>query len=126
MREKDPEEKLMELLKEEIVFINDHWWMKHQGWKEEQTRLFSINVVCNDTFLYSCADAIELMFDELDDLYEHHQKDPTYGSTVWCMKKRGQMPLKQLEDRIRHEGLWDLDSMNLSPNKYYEIKEEKV
>ena len=111
----DGEDALAHLLGEGQVILNDHWW-KENIWPEECTRLFAVAAVCNDVFAYASADAQEVQFNELQDLYEHYHRDPLWGVSVWCMKKRNMMPLNRVADRIRCLGVWDLDSMNLNEN----------
>lgn len=102
------------LLLEEKIFINNHWW--ENEWTNEQQQLFSINVECNDVFVWASADAEELLYNELQELWEYFKKDPIWGCTVWCIVKRNMMPQKPVYDVIMASGIWDLDSMNLDPN----------
>ena len=44
------------------------------------------------------------------------KKDPKWGAAVWCMIQRNKMPQKLVEDKIRKDGIWDLDSLNLQSN----------
>jgi hypothetical protein len=73
------------LLNNEIVFINNHWW--RNDWPEDAKKTFSINCNCNDIFAWACADAEEVEYDELQDLYDHVSKDPALGAAIWCIKK---------------------------------------
>lgn len=98
------------------VFLNDHWWMKDEGWPEDACKVTSLNVNCNDVFCWGCADADEMNYSDIQDVYEHYIKDPYWGTAVWCIKKRNLMPQKPVYDSIMKDGIWDLDSMNLQPN----------
>ena len=100
----------------EVIFPNDHWW--RDDFFEEQKKLFSINMNCNDVFAWGCADAEELLFSELQDLYDHWDKDPYWGPAVWCCKKRKELPQKPAYDSIMARGVWNLGEMNLKPNLY--------
>lgn len=113
----DENEALSILLDKELVFINSNWFMK--DWPEEAQKTFAIAVNCNDIFAYG-ADAELLQYKELKDLYEHHHKDNISGTIVWCIKKRGMFPLKNVYNAIQTLGVWDLDSMNLDKNPSWE------
>lgn len=96
------------LLAHEVVFINNHWWEK--DYSEEQKRLFSINLIVNECFCYG-SDAEEVFYDELEDLYNHYEKDPDYGIVVWCAKKRKTLPLPGICKWIKSRGIWNLENI---------------
>ncbi len=133
----DENEALAHLLASQQVFLNSHWWMKEKemdasekdkAWPEDACKTFSINANVNDVFCWGCADAEEVEYSELESLYEHFHKDPSWGTAIWGIKKRGIFPQKPVEDAIRKAGIWDLDSMGLEENpseKYYREKAEK-
>ncbi len=118
----EAEKGLARLLAAGIIFLNNHWW--EEEWPAEAKKTTSLNVNCNDVFAWGCADGEEVYYDELEDLYNHWEKDPEWGSTVWCCKKRNELPQKPVYDRILAAGVWDLDSMGLEPN-YYDAAMEK-
>lgn len=97
------------LLNNEIVFINSHWWM--DGWPKNAQKTFSINCNCNDIFAWGSADAEEVEYDELQDLYDHVIKDPVWGASIWCIKKRQMMPQAPVLRSIEKAGIWDLKSI---------------
>ena len=97
------------LLLEEVVFINDFWWMKNL--EKEQRDKFSINVICSDVFGSGGTDSENLDFKELEDLFEHYIKDNLWGSAIWCIKKRKRMPQKSVYDKIQRLNIWDLDKI---------------
>jgi len=97
-------------------------------WPEDACKTFSVSVNCNDIFCWGAADAEECFIDDLEDLYKHWQQDKNWGAAIWCIKRRGMMPQKPVEEAIRKEGIWDLDSMNIEENpveKYYQEQREK-
>jgi len=122
-KEFEQELALSVLLLEKIVFINNFWWMK--DWSKEQKSGFSINVNCNDVFAWGAADAENLEFEELEDLFKHYKKDKHWGSSVWCIKKRGYLPQKPVYEAIQKEGIWNLDEMNLKDGVDGSIKKMK-
>lgn len=102
------------LLAKDCVFLNSYWW--EDKWPEDAQKRTAICVNCNDIFAWGCADAEDMFYSELRDLWEHYIKDPEWGTAVWCMKRRKLMPQPPVEDRIRKAGIWDLDGMDLRSN----------
>ena len=100
----DPDLALRYLLLNDILIINNFWWKK--DWPEDAQRMTSLSVNCSDTFSYACADAEELMFDELEDLYQHVIKDKIWGSTVWCIKKRKKKPISEIFNTLLTNLIW--------------------
>lgn len=112
---------LAHLLINEVIFLNSFWSKspKHDpesGWSEEESKYTCLYVLCNDVFAWGCADAEDLPYDELRNLYEMWLKDPSWGPAVWCIKQRNSMPQKPVEDHINAAGIWDLKSLSLAPN----------
>ena len=102
----EEEDYLKVLLTEEIVFINNGWWRK--DWPEDS---ITVHVNCNDIFAWGCADAEDITYGELKDLYEMYKKDPSWGAAAWCIKKRKQMPQKPVQDLIDKAGIWNLKDL---------------
>jgi hypothetical protein len=117
-KELDVDIALAHLLINNIIFTNSYWAKKE--WNKEDKDLIAVCVICNDIFAWGCADAEELPYDEIENLYEHWVKDPSWGSAVWCIKRRNELPQKPVYDMIMEEGIWDLDKLNLDKNKYDE------
>lgn len=105
---------LAHLLMNEVIILNDHWW--REDLNEEQQKLTSLNVDCSDVFAWGCADAQELSYSEIPDLYRMWSRDPKWGAAVWCMVKRNRKPQGPVEAAIGEEGIWDLDSLKLGEN----------
>lgn len=114
------------LLSHEQIVLNNHWW--EDTWDEGKKNLFYVGVNCNDIFAWGCADAEELMFHELEDLFSYWEKDKGWGMAVWCMIKRKEMPQKSVYDRIQKVGIWNLDELqkeyNLQDNLYDKFLQE--
>jgi hypothetical protein len=108
--DQDIDFKLAHLLMNCIIFTNNGWWYAESGvsWPKDS---ISHHVNCNDTFAYACGDSEDITHDGVHELYAMWRKDPHYGSTVWCMKKRKIMPILQIEKAIRDAGIWDLDAI---------------
>lgn len=108
----EEEKALAVLLANDQIVLNQHWWMKDKGWPKEACETMYVGVICNDVFMYACADAEEMLFSDLEEVYEHYIKDPMWGTAVWCIKKRKQKPIKPVYDKIQKSGIWNLDDIN--------------
>jgi len=104
--EHEPEWKLAHLLIENVIFINNGWWIDH--WPKDSVTL---HVNCNDIFSWASADGEDITHSEINELYKMWKKDPGWGPAVWCIKKRKLMPQKPVEDMIRKAGIWNLDEI---------------
>lgn len=102
------------LLLDDQVFLNDHWWEK--SWPEDAKRRTSLNLNCNDVFAWGCADAETIDFKDIEPIYQFWKKDPVWGTAVWCMIRRNQMPQRPVEKKIRDAGIWNLDDLSLGAN----------
>lgn len=111
------------LLLSDTIFVNDHWWMgdkEHMQdkplWPKEACDMTSLNVNLNDVLMWGCADACEMKYDEIQEVYEYWEKDPHWGTAIWYCKKVNMMPQKPVAESIRKMGIWDIDNMNLKKN----------
>ena len=102
--------------RDDILGVNSYWWRKEN--KED----ICIFVICNDVFAWGCADAEDLPYEEIENLYNMVKKDVNYGSTIWCIIQRKELPQKPVFERIQKEGIWDLHQLqkeyNLEENRY--------
>lgn len=97
---------LAHLLIEDVVFINDHWF--EGSWDEKQKGLFGIYVNCNDTF-FPASDAEEVVYNELENLYEHYEKDNIVGPLIWVAQKRKLWPWKRYTEQFKDSPAWKYD-----------------
>jgi hypothetical protein len=83
----EPDYLLAHLIINNIIFCNDGWWFKKEGkgWQDGYTTL---HVNCNDFFV-PAADAEDITYSEIEDLYRMWEKDPSMGVYQWVAKKRG-------------------------------------
>ncbi len=107
----EPEQALVALLLDRIVFLNSHWWIK--DWPKEAKEFTAIHVNCSDVFAWGSADAETLPHTEIENLYDHYRLDSAWGPAVWCIKQRGYMPQKPVYDAIQALDIWDLDKLDL-------------
>jgi hypothetical protein len=108
------EEILAVLLANEQVILNEFWWREDAP--EDMRKMCSLAALCNDVFMWGCADAEPFFFRDLHEMWEHYKKDPDWGIAVWCIKRRKMMPQKPVYDYIKAAGIWDLDAMDLEKN----------
>ncbi len=122
--EMEGEMALAVLLLDRIVFLNACWWKK--TWPEDAKKMTALFVNCNDVFAWGSADAEELPYEELDNLYECYHLDKSWGPAVWCIKQRGYMPQEPVYDAIQALGIWDLDTMDLKMSIDDRVRMEKA
>lgn len=114
----EQEKAVAHLLINDVIFINSHHYEK--DWPEKARKSTAILVNCNDIFAWGCADAEEASVKDIEDLYRMW-KDGKYhgwGSAMWCMKKRREMPQTPVDEAMRESGV-DLDAFQ----KEYNIRE---
>lgn len=102
------------MLINEVIFLNNHWW--HDDWPADAKKRTCLCLNTGDVFVWGCADAEELNYGDIRDVYDHWKKDPRYGTAVWACKKNKLMPQKPLYRDIQSAGIWDLDTMELRAN----------
>jgi len=103
------------LLAHEVVFLNDHWWQK--DWSKWAQSLTSLNVNCNDVFASACADAEEMPYREIENVYRMWKMDSEWGPAVWAMIRRNKMPQRRLEDMIRKAGIWNFEKLPIGETR---------
>ena len=69
----------------------------------------TIAVNCNDLFYWACADAEDLPYEEIANLYRMWKADPKYGADRWACLRRKLAPQKPVEKRWREHGTWDAE-----------------
>lgn len=104
---------LAHLFVNSVIYVNNFWYEKE--WPEDAQKCINIFVSCGDTFAYACADAERLHYTEIEELYQMWKKDPSWGATAWCVKKRKERPISPVEKALRERG-YDLDSWELRDN----------
>lgn len=102
----EPEEKLTFLFNENVLFINNGHWDK--SWPTDK---ITVHVLCNDIFAWGCADAEDLAYSEIDELYEMYLKDENYGAAAFCIKKRKMRPQTPVKDQMDKAGIWDIEEL---------------
>jgi hypothetical protein len=101
---------LAHLLINEVVFLNSHnpWPNGLSGtWSPEG---IGVNVICNDTFAYACADCERLDYDQIPVLYKQWQREPIWGATAWCIARRKERPITPVVKLMTERG-YDVDAL---------------
>lgn len=111
---------LAHLLINEVIHLNSHHW--EDSWPKAARDSTHLGVDCSDVFAWACSDSEDAAYADIEPLYRMWAKDHRWGAAVWCMIKRGQMPQRPVEKRIRDAGIWDMDALKaehgLLPNHY--------
>jgi hypothetical protein len=102
----DEEEMLRFLMMEEVVFINNGWW--NEAWPKDR---ITVHVNCNDIFAWGCADAEDLTYSDISELFRMYKQDPNLGAAAFCIQKRKQMPQEPVVELFRKDGIWNLDEL---------------
>jgi len=107
------------MLLNEAIFTNAHRSSDGAIADGDATSLY---VTCNDVFMWGCADLEEMAHDRIAEVYGFWERDPKWGTAVWCMIQRRELPQRPVLDRIRKAGVWDMDALvaehGLRPNHY--------
>lgn len=101
------------LLEENILFCNSRKYVELDGTTCGPTVV--VFMCCNDIFYYA-ADAEDITFDELPELYKLYEKDKKWGSVKWVCMKRNARPLAHIIKHMKKDGAWD-DSMEQLPKR---------
>ena len=111
----DVEEALVEMLRKSLVFANGRkYWCDWEGALKPETICLFLN--CNDVFAWGCADAEEIAYNEVQELYTMWKNDK-YGDMKWVCKKRNLRPQQAWMKRLKEEGAWDAFFESLPENK---------
>jgi hypothetical protein len=97
------EEALKVLLDKEILFANSRKYL-FEGKEQPETLCLFVN--CNDVFAWGCADAEEITYHEVEDLFNHYIEKGNWGVVIWCMKKRNLQPQFPVKQDMIKAGVW--------------------
>lgn len=95
------------LLSQDLFILNTNWMMGH--WPEDAQKSIRLAVICNDLFA-SGADAEAMQHADVELLYRMYLKDPTYGTSAWCIHKRKKLPQFGFIKRMTEAG-WDTNHL---------------
>jgi len=77
------------------------------GCDDKDNIILCVNV--NDIFGWACADAEDVPYDELENLYIAWKADATWGPVHWACKQRNQRPQYAVMRNMQKEGAWTSD-----------------
>lgn len=97
-------------LQEEIVFLNDFWWVKKTGKNKNVRDKISVNVLLNDVFCRDM-DSEVLTFDQIEPLYDLVMKNRCFGPIIWAMNVRKKLPMDCWIKEIDRTGIWTVDEI---------------
>jgi hypothetical protein len=79
-------------------------------------------VTCSDVFAWGSSDLEIMPHDRIAEVFDHWERDPRWGTAVWCMIQRRELPQRPVLERIRKDGIWDMAALTaehgLKPNHY--------
>lgn len=107
---------LAKLLIDDVLFVGDFNSGPFFTNETQDKSTACVWVNCNDVFSWGCADVENLPESEIPALFAECKKDPKWGSTKWCAKKRNQQPQKPIIEQMKKEGVWDEEMENLGKN----------
>lgn len=94
-------EALAELLLKEIVMV-------YPGLRQT----IGVAVMCNDVFGYACADAEEVPYGDILDVWKAQKNNPIYGVLIWLIHRRKCKPIQPHIDSLKEAGLWTEEMEN--------------
>ena len=101
----DEEGMVLYLLQKGRLLCNGRKYLDEKGVVYPETIVLFL--ICNDTFGWACADAEEIAYNELPELYKAVKADERYGDTKWVCKKRNLQPQQPLIEIMKEAGVWD-------------------
>lgn len=124
-QEIDEEAAIAQLLDDGVLFANGRDYLNEDGSKGGRTIVLFVN--CSDVFAWGCADAEDVTYDELPDLFKQHMETPKgYGSIRWCCIKRNEKPQAPMIQLMKKNGVWDEVLEKLPDNRYDKICAEEA
>lgn len=105
----DEEKAIAELLNAGVLFANCRKYVCEITGKVEKPTIV-LFVLCNDLFMWACADAETVTLDELPALYQAWKQNNVWGSSLWCIRKRKQRPHVPADIHMRNDGI-DMDAL---------------
>lgn len=119
------------LLRKGVLFVNNRPYivnpwdsMEEQELSEKSTII--VLVLCNDIFMWGCADAEPITCDlndkcddsnELYHLLRLYLEDPKWGVVRWACLKRQEKPQAPIVGDMKKQGAWTEEMEALPPNE---------
>lgn len=107
----DTAKALSEMLAGGVLFANGRDYFEGA---EKGGNTVVLYVLCNDLFVWGCADGEDLPYAEIGPLYKAWKADPKWGVDKWCCHHRNEQPQGPVITRMKNDGSWD-DAMEALP-----------
>lgn len=103
------------LLTRRIMFVcAPKYYTEYDIMNEDPT--IGLAVGCNDIFAWGAADDESILYEEIRSLYETVVEFPTWGSAIWCIRKRKQQPQDAVKSAMKKDNEWPKDLDDLPSN----------
>jgi hypothetical protein len=93
------------LLLDEILFCNQCKYVEIDGTATQFTTV--IFMLCNDVFMWGCADGEPLLNDDIEPLFMMWHENKKWGPTRWVCIKRNEQPQGPIVRDMKIDGAWD-------------------
>lgn len=103
------------LLMNSVLFVNQRKYVEIDGTIAGSTTV--IFAICNDVFMWGCADAEAILNDELKPLFMMWHENNTWGPVRWICIKRNEKPQGPIVRDMKAAGVWD-DVLEALPENY--------
>lgn len=100
------------LIAEGVLILNTHWW--EETWPKEAQETVSLGVDCSDFFSPASADAEEILYSEIQELYDLWAENTFWGPLKWCAVRRNARPMPSVVKDMLEAGVWS-DEMEALP-----------
>jgi len=100
------------LIAEGVLIVNTHWWEK--TWSKEAQGSVALGVNCSDFFASASAEAEEILYSEVQELYDLWAENSSWGHLKWCAVKRNVRPMSSVVKSMLKAGVWS-DEMEALP-----------
>ena len=107
---------IAKLLQEGVLFTNTRNYVDIDDTDAGETVVVFVN--CNDIWVWGCADASRLEWNQIVPLFEMWAADKTWGPTKWACHFRQMQPQEPIVEDMKKDGSWDEAMEKLPKNEY--------
>lgn len=121
----DHEAMVAHLLEENVLFVNARRYVSNEKTNElskNETLVLFLN--CNDVFAWGCADAEDVSYSELPELFKLYEADDKCGTIQWVCIKRNQKPQAPIVKYMKENNGWNEVMEALPENRYDALYKE--
>ena len=112
----DEHEALISLLNNNVLFFS---CFDYYNKDKKLGATITLHVMCSDIFAWGCADSEDLLYSEIEELYNWWYNDNSWGAIKWCCKKRNMQPQRPVKDIMVRNNVWDdmMQNLPLNPDR---------